>query len=88
MTPFDFTLAVHTYCLMTDGSVTSWVRTGAHNRQVGGVADSPHLYGLGADVVYDGSLVLGFATQTAARLGLTLLREGDHDHLQPADWRP
>lgn len=68
------------------GSVTSWIRTPEHNRAVGGVETSPHIFGLGADVVYDAVPELAAAQAFAAALGLHVVREHDHDHLQPVDW--
>jgi hypothetical protein len=46
---------------------------------------SPHLCWLGADVVYDGPAP-EHGARWAMRLDLKLIREGDHDHLQPLDW--
>ena len=47
MTPLDFADALRAYCQATSGSLTSWGRTPAHNKAVGGVTESA------ADVVYD-----------------------------------
>lgn len=68
------------------GSVTSWIRTTQHNRAVGGVETSPHLYGLAADIVYDEVPDLEVAQSYAAALALHVVRAHDHDHLQPDDW--
>ncbi len=88
MTPAAFADAARAYCARMRGSVSSWGRTPEHNGRVGGALESAHTYWLGADVVYDPwprpDAAKGQAA--AARLGLTLLREGDHDHLQPATW--
>lgn len=86
MSSAEFALRLLTYCYLTSGSVTSWFRTAAHNLDVGGMPNSAHLYGVGADVVYDAPVPLAAATERAERLGLRLLREGDHDHLQPVAW--
>jgi hypothetical protein len=70
------------YCAATGASVTSYGRTLAHNQKVGGVPDSAHLLWLAADVVYDKDGDVEWRTRVAKRLGLTLIHEGDHDHLQ------
>jgi Peptidase M15 len=69
------------YCMTLGGSVTSWGRTPAHNRAVGGVPNSRHLRWRAADVVYDEPVELHVANATAAAGGLLVLREGDHDHV-------
>ena len=86
MTGSDFAWRVVSYCEITGASVTSWKRTTAHNAVVGGVAFSAHLLGLAVDVVYDEPGQLIWRTRWAERLGLRLIAEGDHDHLQPLDW--
>lgn len=87
MTRIEFVEAALMFCELTGGSVTSWKRTIAHNTKVGSTAvNSPHLYGLGVDVVYDAPVLKAVAVERARRLGLKLLRESDHDHLQPLDW--
>jgi hypothetical protein len=86
MTRAEFAEAASTFCALTGGSVTSWTRSLSHNTAVGGVKNSAHLFGLAVDVVYDAPQPLPAATERARRLGLKLIREGDHDHLQPATW--
>jgi hypothetical protein len=86
MSPGDFAVAVVSYCLAVDASETSGFRTPTHNVNVGGVPTSPHLVGLGRDVVYDERPALGEAERIAASFGLRVVREGDHDHLQPLSW--
>lgn len=88
MTPVEFASAAMAYCAATGGSVTSWGRTVKHNTKVGGVADSGHVLWIAVDVVYDanGMPPPGGSTARetlAARLGLMLIHEGDHDHVQP-----
>jgi hypothetical protein len=83
MTPIDFAVALMAYCSATRGSVTSWGRTERRNGQVGGHVSSWHLSWLGADVVYDSPVPKARAKLLASRHGLRLVREGDHDHLQP-----
>lgn len=83
MTPGEFAYALLAYCAATSASVTSWGRTTAHNAAVGGVADSAHRIWTGADVVYDAGMAPDPVRDLlAARLGLMLVHEGDHDHVQ------
>ncbi len=86
MTREAFAAAVYSYARRFDASVTSWIRSPHHNAEVGGAAESPHVTGLGVDVVYDVQPKRDDAASYAALLGLRLLRESDHDHLQPLDW--
>ena len=86
MTRAEFAEAAATFCVLTGGSVTSWTRTLRHNTAVGGVKHSAHLYGLAVDVVYDTPQALPLTMERARRLGLKLIREGDHDHVQPWNW--
>ena len=88
MTRVEFVEAALTFCELTGGSVTSWKRTIVHNKVVGGVPNSAHLYGLGLDVVYDTAQPLTATMERAYRLGLKVIREADHDHLQPSTWSP
>ncbi len=83
MNPVEFACALIAYCFATKGSVTSWGRTESHNRHVGGVPHSKHQTFQAADVVYDHRPPLATARRRAAALGIKLLRESDHDHLQP-----
>jgi hypothetical protein len=86
MTVEEFAWALVRFCIQLRASVTSHYRTAAHNAAVGGVAGSAHRAGLGADVVYDAPVDETLRRETAAQLGLGLLVESDHDHLQPASW--
>lgn len=79
----SFYVAVMAYCGLMNASQTSGYRTQAHNAEVGGVNNSLHLVGLAVDVVYDNPISSGFRESIAKRLGLLLIEEGDHDHLQP-----
>lgn len=85
----EFWLAVYRYASRVRGSVTSGFRTHARNRDVGGVLRSRHLEGLAADVVLDDLLIHKIATDArhklAADLGIKLVIEGDHDHLEVFD---
>lgn len=87
MTLTEFAWACFVYCTLTGASETSGARTRARNALLGGVEHSAHLVGLGRDVVYDESVPLYERQEWAKRLGLRLIDEGDHDHLQPLDWQ-
>lgn len=82
----EFWLAVYRYATRVRGSVVSGYRTFLRNRAVGGVAASRHLDGLAADVVLDEPLTHPIAVDArhrlAADLGIKLVVEDDHDHLQ------
>ena len=84
MTPAEFGSCLRAYCAWSRGSVTSWIRSPERNQKVGGHPDSSHLLGLAADVAYTPNPrpALPTARKRAHRLGLRLVREGDHDHLQ------
>ncbi len=95
MTMTEFTHAVAAWrAAYPDMSVTSWFRTGARDRAVGGGGMSPHTRRPGAvDVVYAAVPGSGLgaappveeAQAFATALGLRLKRRVDHDHLEPAD---
>lgn len=84
MTPLQVAEAVALYCAWSRGSVTSWIRSPERNAEVGGVPTSKHLVGLAMDVGYapNPKPPLTQAKARAKHLGLKLLREADHDHLQ------
>jgi hypothetical protein len=82
MTPAQFHDALREYCHVTSASTTSGGRTRQHNRAVGGVEDSAHLIWMAEDVVYDHDDPPAWRERMAQRLGLTLIHEGDHDHVQ------
>lgn len=86
MTRSEFTEAVFTLGLLHGASTTSWFRSTKRNTAVGGVPGSAHRFGLGVDLVYDSPPNITQLDADARRLGLRVLREGDHDHVQPLDW--
>lgn len=77
-----FALAVYRYCVRFRGSVVSGFRTRSRNRDVGGKPDSLHLQGLAADVVLDFNGDDDSRHVAAFDLGLRLVIEHDHDHLE------
>jgi len=82
----EFAEAVYTYCATLGASETSGQRTSHHNLAVGGVAHSAHLVKLASDVVYDVTPSREQRLDWGRRLGLLVVIEEDHDHLQPIDW--
>ena len=69
------------------GSVTSWGRSDKRNQSVGGIPNGPHTWWLGADIVYDDAVPNILALQSeATRLGLKVIREPGHDHIQPLNF--
>jgi hypothetical protein len=83
----EFSEAALRYAALTGASATSWFRTAAHNHAVGGVVHSAHVVGLAVDVVYNDPVpLMAERVEWAKRLGLRLVAEGDHDHLQPDSW--
>lgn len=79
-----FIRSVWLLCYKHKGSVSSWGRTIAHNKAVGGVPDSWHTLWLGCDVVLDDMRQNTEFENDAQFLGLWAKMEGDHYHLQPA----
>jgi len=84
VTPGEFYERVLAYCSWSRASVTSGLRSPERNAAVHGHERSMHLVGLAADVVYHPNPVPGIDTAKhfASRLGLLLVRESDHDHIQ------
>jgi hypothetical protein len=84
--PAAFRAHALAYCLTFSASETSGFRTVDHNRAVGGVAGGPHVAGVAVDVQYDGAAPGLEADRWLKARGIRRFAEGDHDHLQPADW--
>ena len=63
-------------------SVTSWIRSEIRNKEVGGLATSYHLLGLAVDVVLDSPADKAGFIKDAKRLGLDVIDEGDHVHVE------
>lgn len=78
-----FVVRVHALCRKFDGSVSSWIRTAKRNQLVGGAPHSEHLSGFAMDVVWDDPPAIAVVQTEAADLGLKVIRESDHDHIQP-----
>jgi hypothetical protein len=86
VTPHEFYDVLRAYCARFNASTSSYGRTMLHNDRVGGVPGSAHQFWLAADVIYDTPPPHAFRIEIGARLGLLVIDEGDHDHLQPLDW--
>jgi hypothetical protein len=84
----DFAEAIFTYCVLTGGSEIGGRRTEKRNALKSGVQHSAHLVKLASDVVYDTDIPFEVRSSWARRLGLKLIVEDDHDHLEPYDWQP
>lgn len=82
MSVMDFFLAVMSLSARFRFSVSSWGRSVDHNRAVGGVEDSMHLYFMAVDVVLDSDLDAIPFCEAARRLGLVCLQEPEHLHVQ------
>jgi len=87
VTRAEFNDAADTYCAFFSASSTSGRRTRKHNAAKKGVASSPHLFGVGLDVILDVEPEAATAIDVGRRLGLLVLIRPDHHHLQPLDWR-
>lgn len=63
-------------------SVTSWGRTLARNKDVGGSPSSLHLLWMAVDVVLDDPKDQAVIVRMASRVGLRAIPESDHIHLE------
>ncbi len=69
-------------CLKFNLSVTSWFRTDKRNKMVGGVDNSLHRFCLAIDVVPDDWGVMNELKMIATQLGIEVIDEKDHIHLE------
>ena len=83
MSPMEFHASVMGYCYATRGSVSSYGRTEKHNADVGGKPTSNHRLWRAADVIYDEPIEKATRIALAARYGLEIVEEIDHDHVEP-----
>lgn len=63
-------------------SVSSWIRTPKHNKDVGGKINSNHLDGLGLDIILDNPKDKAKFCKRVNEMGLHWLDESDHIHVQ------
>ena len=78
----DFVIAALMLRGLFPFSVTSWIRSEKRNKEVGGVVNSYHLFGLAVDVVLDNPADKGRFIKAAQQLGLDAIDEGDHVHVE------
>ncbi len=83
MTVGEFATRLAMVASVVPCSVTSWGRSAAHNAAVGGHPDSWHRLWLGADVVLDDPRDRPLFERQCVRLGLRVVDEGNHLHVQP-----
>lgn len=87
MTPHEFLDAMMQLASRHRFRETSGYRSRVSNGNVGGKLFSAHQYWLGRDIILELGESLEWTKESARRLGLLLLDEGDHLHLQPLDWK-
>lgn len=78
----EFCYLVVVLCLRWQMSVTSWVRSFDHNRDVGGNDNSLHLWGLAVDVVPDNWDNIDEILRDIKSVGLHYLVHKGHIHIQ------
>lgn len=83
MTPHDFLDMKMALAARFAFRETSGYRHPLWNETVGGAATSQHQVWLGTDIVLWYATDLAAFKKQAGRLGLTVVDEGDHLHLQP-----
>lgn len=83
MTRREFQDAIETLHLRFAFSETSGFRTRLRNDVVGGVANSYHLSGRAVDIIADISVDMEALIGSAQGLGLEVIHESDHLHLEP-----
>lgn len=86
MSPAEFQYALMQLYSLHPFSETGGQRTRSRNDDVDGVAHSPHLFWVGRDVVFDKPPTVAECGELGRRLGIRILKEHDHHHIQPADW--
>jgi len=82
MTALEFAGHVLTLRARFSVSISSWGRTEKHNRAVKGEANSRHLSFEAVDCVLDNEKDKAAFTEMAERLGLKVVPESDHIHIQ------
>jgi len=82
----EFAEAVYSYCVLLTAYETGGYRPVQRNTEKHGVAHSAHLVKLASDVQYLQPVPLVSREAWARRLGLKLVVEDTHDHLEPLTW--
>ncbi|MCH8134709.1 MAG: hypothetical protein IIB77_01875 [Proteobacteria bacterium] len=78
----NFVSMILTLALRHQFSISSWGRTVAHNRAVEGHENSRHLLWQAVDCTLDDMGGYDAFYADAIRMGLVVVREGDHVHVQ------
>jgi uncharacterized protein YcbK (DUF882 family) len=78
----DFVCLIYALCKIYNASVTSWLRSPAHNKMVGGVANSKHLEGLAVDINVDDPTNRDPLINAARTLKLRAFWDKDHIHIE------
>ena len=87
MTPHEFLDAMMQLASRHRFRETSGYRHPLANVRVGGKPFSAHQYWLGRDIILEPGESLEGTKESTRRLGLLLIDEGDHLHVQPLDWK-
>jgi len=82
MSMCEFLYKVLAICFRWQCSVTSWIRSRAHNGAVGGHPNSLHIWGLAVDIVPDNWDDLQWILADIRDAGLHYKVESDHIHIQ------
>lgn len=83
MTYLEFCTAVSQLAAISRFRVTSWWRSPVSNASVGGVETSWHVLGMACDVVAETVLDTERIAKFAPKLGLEVIDETTHLHLEP-----
>lgn len=78
----EFLYLVLVICFKFDCSVTSWIRTKKHNRNIGGKKGSLHTLGLAVDIVLDNPDKREDLLEFCHENVLHYYIEPDHIHIQ------
>ena len=78
-----FCRMMYALCKIHGGSVTSWIRTDAHNKSLpGSVANSKHKEGLAVDVVFDSAVSHAPFIEACRAVKLRAFLDKDHVHVE------
>lgn len=87
MTPHEFLDALMQLASRHRFRETSGYRAPLSNEKVGGKLFSSHQYWVGRDLILEPGEFLEVFKESATRVKLVVVDEGDHLHLQPLDWK-
>lgn len=87
LTPAQFFDVVRAYCDLTGSQITWYNRTPETEAvQTKPVKHSPHEVWLAVDVRPGGKFSAQDRIEWGRRMGIRVIAEIDHDHLQPLEW--